>query len=61
MKTGEGKRLESLLQDLCEVHSVVPVKEDGSVCPQAVVMQAGKRSVFNKLKAFEKLGDQVES
>ncbi len=60
-KTEDGKKIISVLSELCEVLTAVPSKEDGSVCPNAVVLQAGKRSVFNKLKAFIQLGDQVES
>ena len=60
-KTGDGQQMMSILSELCEVPAAVPSKEDGSVCPQAVVLQAGKRSVYNKLKAFIQLGDTVES
>ena len=60
-KTGDGQQMISILKDLCEVPAAVPTQEDGSVCPQAVVLQAGKRSVYNKLQAFIQLGDKVES
>ena len=60
LKTTEGKRVMGVVEEICEVKaSAAPGEEGGAVCSNLLAIQAGRRSVYNKLRAAEQLGDKI--
>lgn len=60
LKTSEGARVKAILQEICEVYaSAAPGEESGAVCSNVLAIQAGRRSVYNKVLAAEQLGDTI--
>ena len=60
VKTIEGRKFMGILEELCEVNvSAIPGETENSVCSQLLAVQAGRRSVYNKILAAVKLGEHV--
>ena len=60
LKTNEGKRFDECLRVICEVDSsIVPGEDMGKICPTTLAVQAGRRSVFNKILAAKKVGERI--